>query len=66
MLVITRKIGQTVCIGNASVVVLPSRGEQVRLGIEAPKDVPIYRHEPTPWTEENDAIPTVWGKVDAA
>jgi carbon storage regulator len=46
MLVLTRSINQSVIIGdNLIVKVLSIRGNQVRLGFEAPKDVTIYRNE---------------------
>ncbi len=46
MLVLTRKIHQSIVIGdNVEVVVLEVRGEQVRLGIRAPKDVAVHRKE---------------------
>ena len=46
MLVITRKTGERVCIGDdITVTVLEIAGSTVRLGIEAPGEVPIYRHE---------------------
>ena len=46
MLVITRKIGERICLGDdVTVTVLDIVGSSVRLGIEAPKEVPIYRHE---------------------
>jgi len=46
MLVLTRKIHQSIVIGDAvEVVVLEVRGEQVRLGIRAPKDVSVHRKE---------------------
>lgn len=46
MLVLTRSINQSVIIGdNLIVKVLSIRGNQVRLGFEAPKDVSIYRNE---------------------
>jgi carbon storage regulator len=46
MLVITRKIGERVCIGDDIVVeVLDIVGSTVRIGIEAPASVPIFRHE---------------------
>jgi carbon storage regulator len=46
MLVLTRKIHQSIVIGDAiEVVVLEVRGEQVRLGIRAPKDVAVHRKE---------------------
>lgn len=47
MLVLTRTIGQRLIIRNGEIVltVLEIRGNQVRLGIEAPKHVPIHREE---------------------
>jgi carbon storage regulator len=46
VLVITRKIGERICLGDdVTVTVLDIVGSSVRLGIEAPKEVPIYRHE---------------------
>jgi carbon storage regulator len=46
MLVLTRKVNQTIVIGdNVEVVVLEVRGEQVRLGIRAPRDVSVHRKE---------------------
>jgi len=46
MLVLTRKLNQSIVIdGWIEVVVLEVRGEQVRLGIRAPKDVPVHRKE---------------------
>ena len=46
MLVLTRKEGQSVVIDDRiKVVVLSIGGSQIRLGIEAPRDVPILRTE---------------------
>jgi carbon storage regulator len=46
MLVVTRKPGEAVSIGaGIRVVVLSVEGERVRLGIDAPRDVPIHRSE---------------------
>lgn len=46
MLVLTRKVHQSIVIGDeVEVVVLEVRGEQVRLGIRAPKDVAVHRKE---------------------
>jgi len=46
MLVLSRKIGERVLIGDRIVVtVLEVKGRQVRLGFEAPPDVPIWRGE---------------------
>ncbi|MSO36892.1 MAG: carbon storage regulator [Acidimicrobiia bacterium] len=46
MLVLTRRRTERVMIGNDVVVtVLEIRGDQVRLGIEAPRDVQVHREE---------------------
>ncbi len=46
MLVLTRKLQQSIIIGDEiEVVVLEVRGEQVRLGIRAPKNVTVHRKE---------------------
>lgn len=46
MLVLTRKINQRILIGdNIRVTVVAVRGNQVRVGIEAPDDVRIFREE---------------------
>jgi carbon storage regulator len=46
MLVISRKRGERICLGDDVVVtVLEVVGSTVRLGIEAPDDIRVYRHE---------------------
>jgi carbon storage regulator len=46
MLVLTRKPGQSIMIGDeVEVQVLSVAGEKVRLGITAPREVPIFRNE---------------------
>ena len=46
MLILTRRVGETVTIGdNVRVTVLGVKGNQVRLGIDAPKDVAVHREE---------------------
>lgn len=46
MLILTRRIGETVRIGsNVSVTVLGMRGRQVRIGIAAPRSLPVHREE---------------------
>ena len=46
MLILTRKPGESINIGDdVSVVVLSNRGNQVRIGINAPKEVTILREE---------------------
>ena len=46
MLVLTRRLGEVIRVGDTVTVrVLEVKGNQVRLGIEAPPDVRIYREE---------------------
>jgi carbon storage regulator len=46
MLVLTRKINESIVIDDdVSVLVVEVRGDRVRLGIEAPKDVVVHRKE---------------------
>jgi carbon storage regulator len=46
MLVLSRKHGQKILIGeNIVVTVLARHGEDIKLGFEAPKDVPVHREE---------------------
>lgn len=46
MLVLSRRIGEILRIGDdVSVTVLNITGSQVRLGIAAPKDIPVHREE---------------------
>lgn len=46
MLVLTRKAGESVMIGDDVVItVLEARGDVIRLGIQAPRDVQVHREE---------------------
>lgn len=57
VLALTRKKGESLVINNnVEITVLEVRGEQVKIGISAPKEVPIYRKEVyTQIQEENTA-----------
>ncbi len=46
MLILTRRVGETLMIGDdVTITVLGVKGNQVRIGINAPKDVPVHREE---------------------
>lgn len=46
MLVITRRVGEIINIGdNIEVAVLGVKGNQVRIGVAAPKDISVHREE---------------------
>lgn len=61
MLVLSRKLGESIMIGdNIRVTVVDIDRGKVRLGIEAPRDVPIYRQELLPLkdTDPNTSTPS--------
>ena len=46
MLILTRKIGESLMIGDeVTITVLEVKGNQVRIGIKAPKDISVHREE---------------------
>jgi carbon storage regulator len=46
MLVLTRRVGETVIVGNdVSVTILGVKGNQIRIGINAPRNVTVHREE---------------------
>ncbi|WP_372612204.1 carbon storage regulator CsrA [Halomonas sp.] len=46
MLILTRRVGETLMIGDdVTVTVLRLKGNQVRIGVNAPKDVAVHREE---------------------
>ena len=46
MLILTRRVGETVMIGDKiTVTILGVKGNQIRIGIDAPRDVSVHREE---------------------
>lgn len=46
MLILTRKIGETIIIGDdVRVTVISTQGNQIKIGIEAPISIPVHREE---------------------
>ena len=46
MLILTRRVDESIVIGNnVTVKILAIKGGQVRLGIDAPKEIPVHRDE---------------------
>jgi carbon storage regulator len=66
MLVLSRKKNESIVINNDVVVtVVEIRGDKVRLGIVAPKDVPVHREEVYEAIHGTKPQPTAVVKVDA-
>lgn len=46
MLILTRRIGETLMVGDdVTITVLGVKGNQVRIGVNAPKDIAVHREE---------------------
>lgn len=57
MLILTRTKGDTIKIGdNIEVIVVETRGDKVRLGIVAPKGVPVLRHDAKQQTKQGSGL----------
>lgn len=65
MLVLTRKMGEVVTIGDQiRIKVVEMKGNQVRLGIEAPGDVRIYREEIYLKVQRENQLAATWNLAD--
>jgi carbon storage regulator len=57
MLILTRRVGETLMIGDqVTVTVLGVKGNQVRMGINAPKDLAVHREEIFQRLQGKDAV----------
>jgi carbon storage regulator len=57
MLVLTRRVGETITIGdNVTITVLGYRGNQIRLGIQAPAEVAVHREEVYKRIKKEEAV----------
>ena len=58
MLVLSRKKNESIVINdNITIVVVEIRGDKVRLGVEAPKEVPVHRREVYEAIREHESMP---------
>ena len=67
MLVLTRKSNQSIMIGDEiEVSVLAIMGEKVRIGIQAPRSIPVFRKEVYLEIQQDQAAEDTSAKVDEA
>ena len=67
MLILSRKINEKICIGNdITLTIIEVRGEQVKIGVDAPKEVKVFRQEVLlAIQEENKAAATSGDNIAA-
>lgn len=66
MLALTRKKGESLVVNNnIEITVLEIRGDQIKIGVSAPKDVPIYRKEVYLQIQEENKAALESGKLEA-
>jgi len=66
MLVLSRKKNESIVINNdITIVVVEIRGDKVRLGVEAPKEVPVHRREVYDAIKRNEQLATEGDSAEA-
>ena len=66
MLALSRKKGEAIVINNnIEITILEIKGEQVKIGISAPKEVPVYRKEVYVQIEEANKVAMEQANIDA-
>lgn len=66
MLVLSRKKNESIVINNdITIVVVEIRGDKVRLGVEAPKEVPVHRREVYDAIKRNEAANGESGRLES-
>jgi carbon storage regulator len=67
MLVLSRKKNESIVINNdITIVVVEIRGDKVRLGVEAPKEVPVHRREVYDAIKRNAGLPGSGAEADSS
>ena len=66
MLILTRKLGETIRIGNnIKITVSDIKGKQIRIGIDAPRDVTVHREEVYQMIKEQNILAAEAGRDDS-
>lgn len=66
MLVLSRKKNESIVINNdITIVVVEIRGDKVRLGVEAPKEVPVHRREVYDAIKRNSVVQDAAAEADS-